>query len=81
MISLDEAKKIAFNHAGVSGANADFDDEDLESDDGVQYYELSFNIGDDEYEYDIHATTGSILDYDHDIEDRDDDDDDDDDDD
>lgn len=71
-ISLAEAKQIAFNHAGVSGDNAEFDDEDLDWDDGVPYYELEFEIGEDEYEYEIHARTGEILDYDIDIEDDDD---------
>jgi len=71
-ISLEEAKNIAFDHAGVDGSNADFDDEELSSDDGILYYELEFSIDDDEYEYDIHAHTGNIIDYDHDIEEDDD---------
>jgi len=71
-ITLEEAKNIAFDHAGVDGSNAVFDDEELDEDDGVPYYELSFDIGEDEYEYDIHAETGQILDYEHDIEDDDD---------
>jgi uncharacterized membrane protein YkoI len=73
MISLEQAKQIAFNHAGVSGANAEFDDEDLESDDGTTYYELEFEIGEDEYKYEIHAYTGQVLDYEIDIDDDDDD--------
>lgn len=75
LISLDEAKRIAFNHAGVNGSNAEFDDQELDSDDGVPYYELEFDIGEDEYQYDIHARTGQILDYDIDIEDDEDEDD------
>lgn len=75
LISLDEAKRIAFNHAGVNGSNAEFDDQELDSDDGVSYYELEFDIGEDEYQYDIHARTGQILDYDIDIEDDEDEDD------
>jgi len=70
-ITLEEAKNIAFNHAGVDGSNAIFDDEELDSDDEILYYELSFDIGEDEYEYDIHAETGQIIDYDIDIEDDD----------
>jgi len=65
-ISLDEAKQIAFDHAGVNGDKARFDDEDLDEDDGVLYYELEFDAGDVEYEYDIHAKTGEILEFDHD---------------
>lgn len=74
LISLDEAKQIAFNHAGVTGSNAAFDDQELDSDDGDPYYELEFEIGEDEYQYDIHARTGEILDYEIDIEEDDDDD-------
>jgi len=71
-ITLEEARNIAFNHAGVNGTNAVFDDEELDSDDGILYYQLEFSIGEDEYEYDIHAHTGDIIDYDHDIEEDDD---------
>lgn len=72
MISLAEAKQIAFSHAGVNGANASFDDQDLDSDDGVSYYDLEFDVGEDEYEYQIHAYTGQILDYDIDLDNDDD---------
>ena len=69
MISLAEAKQIAFNHAGVNGANAEFDEEDLETDDGITYYDLEFDIGEDEYQYEINAYTGEIIDYDIDLDD------------
>lgn len=69
MISLAEAKQIAFNHAGVNGANAVFDEEDLETDDGITYYNLEFEIGENEYDYEINAYTGAIIDFDHDIDD------------
>lgn len=58
-ISLDDAKQIAFDHAGVDGNKADFDDEELDESD--QKYELEFEVGEVEYEYDIHAVTGDIL--------------------
>lgn len=69
LISLDEAKRIAFEHAGVDGSQAQFDDEELDSDDGVLKYELEFNVGRNEYEYDIEAFTGEILKYEQDIKD------------
>jgi hypothetical protein len=67
-ISLEEAKQIAFDHAKVEGAHAKFDDQELDVDDGVPSYELEFDIGKDEYEYDIHALTGEIIDFEHDLE-------------
>lgn len=67
-ISLDEAKQIAFNHAGVDGTQASFDEEEWDEDDGVPYFSLEFEIGEDEYEYEIHAVTGEILDYDIDLD-------------
>ena len=69
MISLAEAKQIAFNHAGVNGANAVFDEEDLETDDGITYYDLEFDVGENEYQYEINAYTGVIIDYDIDLDD------------
>ena len=66
-IGMDKAKQIAFNHAGVNGANARFDDQEFDIDDGVPSYELEFDVNGNEYEYDIHAVSGAILDYEHDI--------------
>jgi len=58
-LSMDEAKQIAFDHAGVNGSNARFDDEEFDRDDNL--YELEFYVDGVEYEYDIHAETGDIL--------------------
>lgn len=66
-ISLEEAKNIAFKHAGVDGSQAKFDDQELETDDGVPYYELEFEVNRNEYEYDIHAVTGEVLEFEADI--------------
>lgn len=66
-ISMDRAKQIAFDHAGVNGANAHFDDQEFDEDDGVPSYELEFYVNGNEYEYDIHAVSGQILDFEHDI--------------
>ena len=66
-IGMDRAKEIAFNHAGVNGAYARFDDQEFETDDGVPSYELEFKVNSNEYEYDIHAVSGNILKAEHDI--------------
>ena len=55
-ISLEEAKAIAYGHAGVSEADAR--DKSYEQDDGR--YEIDFDHGGYEYEYDI-SYEGKIL--------------------
>src|SRR5690625_4211483 len=72
-ISADEAKQNALNPAGFSEPNADIEKVEFDTDDGIPYYEVEFEVGDDDYEYEIHAISGTILDYDQDIEDNDDD--------
>ncbi|HLR91800.1 MAG TPA: PepSY domain-containing protein, partial [Atopostipes sp.] len=66
-LSLEQAKEIAFKHAGVDSSNARFDDQEFDIDDGVPSYELEFYVNGNEYEYDIHAVSGSILKFEHDI--------------
>src|SRR5699024_8396293 len=65
-ISLEEAKKIALDHAGVKVEDVHFEDQELDRDDGVELYELEFYIDGYEYEYDIHAKTGEILKHERD---------------
>ena len=55
-ITLEEAKAIAYSHAGVSESDAY--DKSYESDDGR--YEIDFDCGGYEYEYDI-SCEGRIL--------------------
>ena len=68
-MTLDEAKNIAFKHAGIDGANAVFDDQDFDIDDGVPHFELEFKLDGVEYEYDIHAITGEVLNFERDQDD------------
>ena len=58
-ISADRAKQIALSHAGVGGAN--FIKVELDTDNGVQVYEIEFKVGNVEYEYDINAISGEII--------------------
>ncbi len=60
-ISLDEAKSIALNDAGVDSADVQFADRDFDFDDGYAVYELEFYANGNEYDYDIDAETGNIL--------------------
>ena len=69
-MTLEEAKNIAFKHAGIDGANAVFDDQDFDVDDGVPHFELEFKLDGVEYEYDIHALTGEVLKFEQDRDDN-----------
>lgn len=60
-ISEDEAKAAAFKHADIKEADAyDFKAE-LETDDGVLSYEISFETKSAEYSYHINADTGEVI--------------------
>src|SRR5699024_1277667 len=66
VITLDEAKQIAFDHAGVKAEDAHFDDQEFDKDDGIKLYELEFYANGFEYEYDVDAVTGEILKHERD---------------
>lgn len=68
LIMSDEALAKALDHAGVKAKNATLIANDLESDDGRYIYDIEFVVGDKEYDYDIDAVTGKVLDWDFDIE-------------
>ena len=61
-ISIEKAKQTALSHAGQSGVT--FTKAKLEREDGRMIYDIEFYAGDWEYEYEIDAISGSILDYD-----------------
>lgn len=60
-ITLDKAREIALAHAGVSEADARWDDREFDFERGQPLFELEFTAGGMEYEYDIDATNGKIL--------------------
>ena len=69
IITLDQAKEIALNHAGQTASAVYFDKLELDHDHGMQKYEIEFIAGNTEYDYEIDAVTGAILKYDWDHED------------
>ena len=75
-IGKDKAKEIAFSNAKVSANNVSNLEVELDCDDGILIYEVEFNVGRNEYEYDINAKDGSIVNSSIDIDDDNDDDDD-----
>ncbi|MBQ7312426.1 MAG: PepSY domain-containing protein, partial [Clostridia bacterium] len=60
-LSLEDVKKIAFEHAGVT-ADTIFDLEtEFDHDNGRAEYEIDFESGEFYYSYDIDAVTGEII--------------------
>lgn len=62
-VTVDQAKEIALNHAGQTADAVYFEKAKLDYDDGLQVYEIEFLAGSTEYEYEIDALNGKILDY------------------
>ena len=69
-ITADRAKQIALSHAGLSSSQVSFIRSHLDWDDGRQVYEVEFYNTSNytEYDYEVDASTGTILSYDHDAE-------------
>ena len=63
-IGAERAKQIAFNRAGISASQAEELEVELEREDGRMVYTVEFKAGGYEYEVEIDALTGEILDYD-----------------
>ncbi len=68
VISAEKAKEIALKHAGVSADKAVFEIVHLDKDDGVYEYEVDFRVGNIEYDYEINAVSGKVVDFDKEIE-------------
>ena len=68
-ISVDKAKNIAADHAGLQDGSYTFSKSKLEEDDGMFVYEIEFFSGFREYEYTINAVTGAIVDFEIDTND------------
>lgn len=65
-ITLEEAKNIAFKHAGLNSGQVTYLKTDTDSDDGRLEYEVEFYYNGIEYEYTIDASSGTILEFDRD---------------
>lgn len=60
-IGLEKAKAIALEAAGLPAAEVTFTSTELDSRNSLNYYEVEFSAGGLEYEYDIDALTGAII--------------------
>ena len=65
-ISLEQAREIALKHANLKENQVNFLKENLEVDDGVEIYNIEFSFENKEFDYDINAITGEIIEFDED---------------
>ena len=70
IISESKALEIARTHAGVKPEDILYSDVKLETDNGIQTYDVNFFTQGKEYDYDILAATGEISSYDYEVEDH-----------
>lgn len=67
-ITREEAESIALSHAGFTADEVSHLYTEYDFDDGIYKYEIQFYKDYWEYDYDIHAETGTILSFDKDRE-------------
>lgn len=62
METIDAAKAAALADAGLAESDVTFTKEKLDWDDGIAVYDIEFLTADTEYDYEIDAATGAVLD-------------------
>lgn len=67
-VTEESAKSIALSDAGISEADVSGIRVKRDRDDGRDIYEVEFYVDREEYDYDIDASTGTILSKDYDID-------------
>ncbi len=67
-ITAEQAQQFALDAAGLTANDVTGLRAELERDDGRVYYDVQFYVGNTEYDYDIDANTGAVLEQDRDIE-------------
>ncbi len=67
-ITPDEAKQAALDHAQLTAEQVVFTQAKLDYDDGRAVYDIEFYSGNKEYDYEIDAASGKVLEFDYDIE-------------
>ena len=66
VISLDQAKEAALKAAGLDAANVRWIKEEFDRDDGRSVYELECVSGETEYDFEINAADGTVMEQDRD---------------
>lgn len=68
MLTREQAKAKALAHAGKKAEEVTFVQVELDADDGRKYYDVEFYSGKVEYDYEIDAYSGAVLEHDRDAE-------------
>ena len=68
LLTREQAKAKALAHAGKKAEEVTFVQVELDADDGKRYYDVEFYSGNTEYDYEIDAYSGAVLEYDRDAE-------------
>ena len=71
-IGKDKALEIAYSDAGVNSSDVTRSKVEMDYDDGVMVYEVEFIHNNREYDYEINATNGTIIERDWEYDDDDD---------
>ena len=66
-ITIDQAKEIALKHAGLTEDQVSFSETKNDIDDGIEKYDIEFYCNGKEYDYEISAINGEIIQFDNDI--------------
>ena len=62
-VTMEQAKQIALDKAGVKAEDARFTRCHADYDDGRKVYEIEFFVGNTEYDMDVDVETGRVTDY------------------
>ena len=67
-ISVDEAKAIALKKVSLEASQVTFKKAERDTDDQIAHYDIEFVSGNYEYEFEINAKTGAIIEFDKELE-------------
>ena len=62
-LTMEQAKQVALDYAGVKAADATFTKAHRDYDNGRQVYEIEFYVGSTEYDMDVDVNTGAVTDF------------------
>ena len=62
-LTVEQAKQVALDYAGVKAADANFTKAHRDFDNGREVYEIEFFVGTTEYDMDVDVLTGKVTDF------------------
>ena len=68
LLTEEDVWTIVLTHAGLTAEEISFPELELDREDGRQVYEIEFRAGTVEYDYEVDAVSGDILEYDVDFD-------------